>query len=92
MNNSEKTSFGKPDKKNMQVSQQIFHNLLEIAELYPQYSLAQHLASILRRKDPKGKEFFHWKNEELLKRIEQHKSELEGDDLMNIGDEDALVD
>lgn len=88
----EKTNLGKPDRKRMQNVQQIFHNLLEIAELYPQYSLPQHLAAILRSKG--GKEFFHWKDEELLKRIEQHKAELEGDDLMNIGDDegDALVD
>lgn len=85
---TEKNNFGKPDKKRMQINQQIFHNLLEIAELYPQYTLAQHLASILRRKDSKGKEFFHWKDDELLKRIEQHKAELEGDDLMNITDDD----
>ena len=93
MNTVDKTNFGKPDRKRMQTNQQIFHNLLEIAELYPQYSLAQHLASILRRKDTTGKEFFYWKDDELLKRIEQHKQELEGDDLMNITDEDdALVD
>jgi len=92
--NFEKTNFGKPDKKRMQTHQQIFHNLVEITELYPQYSLAQHLAGILRRKDPKGKEFFFWKDEELLKKIEQHKADLEGDDLMNMIDDegDALVD
>jgi hypothetical protein len=89
MNNSiEKNSFEKPDKKRMRVNQQVFHNLLEITELYPQYSLCQHFAAILRRKDVKAKEFFHWKDEELLKHIEQHKQELEGDDLMNIGDEE----
>lgn len=87
----EKTNLGKPDKTRMQINQQIFHNLLEIAELYPQYTLSQHLATILRRKDPKVKEFFHWKDDELLKRIEQHKSELEGDDLMNISDDDINV-
>lgn len=90
--NTEKTNFGKPDKKRMQVRQQIFHNLLEIAELYPRYSLPQHLAAILRSKG--GKEFFHWKEEDLLKRIEQHKAELEGEDLLSLTDdeEDALVD
>lgn len=93
MNSVENKAFGKPDKKKMQVTQQIFHNLLEIAEIYPQYTLSQHFAAILRRKDSVGKEFFHWKDEELLKRIEQHKSELEGDDLMNITDnEDIGID
>ena len=90
--NTERTNFGKPDKKRMQIHQQIFHNLLEIVELYPQYSLSQHLAAILRSKG--GKEFFHWKEEDLLKRIEQHKAELEGEDLMRLTDDDgdALVD
>lgn len=82
MNTSKKSNTGKPDVKRMQVTQQIFHNLLEIAELYPQYSLSQHLATITRAKG--GKELFHWKDEDLLKRIEQHKAELEGDEMMNI--------
>lgn len=81
-------SIGKPDKKKMQTVQQIFHNLLEITELYPQYSIVQHLATMQRRKNPDNKEFYHWTEEEFLKRIEQHKAELEGDDFMNIGDED----
>jgi hypothetical protein len=83
---TKKTNSGKPDTKRMQVNQQIFHNLLEIVELYPSYSLTQHLAAILRSKG--GKEFFHWKDEELLKRIEQHKAELEGEDLLTMTDDD----
>jgi hypothetical protein len=78
---------GKLDKRKMQIIQQIFHNLGEVVELYPQYSVAQHLSAILRRKSDNGKEFFHWNNDELLKKIEQHKDELEGEDIMNI-DED----
>jgi hypothetical protein len=81
-------SIGKPDKKKMQTVHQIFSNLLEITELYPQYSLVQHLATIQRKKNSEGKEFYNWTEEEFLKRIEQHKVELEGDDFMNIGDED----
>lgn len=81
-------SFGKPDKKRMQVNQQIFHNLLEIVELYPQYSVVKHLVTILRRKSSKGKIPYEWTNEELLKRIEQHKEELEGDQLMLITDDE----
>ena len=74
---------GKLDKKKLQTIQQIFHNLSETIELYPQYSVAQHLASILRRKDDNGKEFYYWNNEELLKKIEQHKDELDGEEIMN---------
>lgn len=81
-------NVNKPDKHRMQVIQQITHHLVEIFELFPQYSVANHLATIARRKDSKGKEFYQWKDEELLKRVEQHRSELEGDDLMNISDDD----
>ena len=51
MANTEKTLPGKPDKVRMQTTQQIFHNLLEIVELYPQYSVSQHLATISRREE-----------------------------------------
>jgi hypothetical protein len=88
MNSENLRSLGKPDKKKLQTRAQIFHNLLELVELYPQYSVVQHLATIIRKKDPKAKEFYQWSEDELLKRVEQHKAELEGDDLMNI-DEDA---
>jgi hypothetical protein len=81
------TTQVKPDKKKMVTTQQIFHLLLELTELYPKYSIAQHFAGILRRKSNESKEFFFWINEELLKRIEQYKEELEGEDLMNIEEE-----
>ena len=74
----------KPDKKKDQVVAQIFYNLTEILALYPQYSFVHHLATIIRKKDSKGKEFYHWTEEEFLKRIEKHRQELEGDELMNI--------
>lgn len=74
---------GRFDKKNAQVIQQVFHNLSEIIELYPKYSVAQHLSAILRRKSETGKQFHLWDNDELLKKVEQHKDELEGEELMN---------
>lgn len=80
----------KHDRDDMQVKQQIFHNLLEIGELYPQFPITQHLAAILRKKDRdgNGKEFFHWDNKTLLKRIEQHKREMESEDIMETVAED----
>lgn len=80
---TERTQPGRNDKRRMQAIQQIFHNLTECVELYPQYSVAQHLSAILRRKNSDGKEFHFWSNDELLKKIEQHKEELEGEDIMN---------
>lgn len=67
----------KVDKQKMQITSQIFRNLTEIVELYPQYTFAQHLASIQRRKSTDGKEFYFWSDEELLKNVEKHKLELE---------------
>lgn len=80
----------KPDRDEMQVKQQISHNLLEIWELYPQFSIAKHLAVILRKKDKtgNGKEAYHWDNAELLKRIQQYRKELETDSM----DTDANAD
>lgn len=81
-------SIGKPDKKKLQIRAQIFHNLVEIFELFPQYSIVHHLATIQRRKDDKAKEFYNWTEEEFLSRVEKHKAELEGDQLMT-EEEDA---
>jgi hypothetical protein len=81
-------SIEKPDKKKGQTRAQILHNLVEVFELFPQYSIVHHLATITRRKDSKAKEFYHWTEEEFLKRVEQHKDELEGDQLMS-SEEDA---
>ena len=77
--NSKESQSARPDKKKMQTTQQIFHILLELTELYPQYTISQHLAGILRRKNPNVKEFFFWSNDQLLKRIESYKRELEND-------------
>jgi hypothetical protein len=81
-------SIGKPDKKKLQLRAQILHNLVEIFELFPQYSIVHHVATITRKKDSNAKEFYHWTEEEFLNRIEKHKDELEGDQLMS-NEEDA---
>lgn len=90
---NERTNPGKSDKHRMQTTQQIIHNLLEIIELFPQYTVSQHLAFIIRRKDSNGKELYFWKDEELLKKVEQHKEELE-DELVSEKEEgeDITVD
>jgi len=77
--NIENNQTIKSDKKKMQTTQQIFHNLLELTELYPEYTITQHLSGILRRKNPNVKESYFWSNDQLLKRIENYKQELETD-------------
>lgn len=80
---SERNQVLKTQKEDMQIRQQIFHGLIEVADAHPKYPIAQHLSAILRRKSDKGPEFFHWTNKELLNRIEQYKQELDGEELVN---------
>ena len=62
----------KKDKRKIQVQQQVFHLLVDIVEMYPQYSFSQHLLHILRKKgDSKEKD-----KEELNIRIDELKGEL----------------
>ena len=80
---SERNQSTKIQKDDMQTRQQIFHRLIEVADMHPKYPIAQHLAAVLRRKSESGPEFFHWSNKELLNRLEQYKQELEGEELIN---------
>lgn len=67
----------KNNKEETQLRQQFFHNFMEVVDMYPQYSIAQHMAGFLRRKSTDGPDFFHWDNKELLNRMEQYKQELD---------------
>jgi len=64
------------DKEGMQIKQLIFHNLMQIVEQFPQYTVAQHLYFILRRKGDK-QEIYHWPDKKVLKKFEDYKDELE---------------
>jgi hypothetical protein len=70
--------FSRKDKRKIQVEQQVFHILLDIVELYPQYSLSQHLCHILRKKE-ESKEAYFWSDEVLLKKFEDYYDELKQD-------------
>lgn len=70
--------FSRKDKRKIQVEQQVFHILLDIVELYPQYSLSQHLCHILRKKED-SKEAYFWSDEILLKKFEDYYDELKQD-------------
>jgi len=73
----------KNNKEDTQLSQQFFHNFMEVVDMYPQYPIAQHMSGFLRRKSTEGPEFFFWTNKELLNRLEQYKQELENGELIN---------
>lgn len=62
------------NKKKIQINQLIIHNLIEIIELYPKYTITQHISYISDKKD-----FFKWSNEMFLKEIEKYKDRLEED-------------
>lgn len=64
------------DKHSMQVKQLIFHNLMQIVELFPQYTVAQHLYHIMRKKGD-TQDVYYWKDEKMLKKFEDYKDELE---------------
>lgn len=64
------------DKRKKQVEEQIFFNLMQIVQSFPQYSVAQHLAHILRRKLD-AEECYHWADDKLLKKFEDYRDELE---------------
>lgn len=66
------------DKRKKQVEEQIFYNLMQIVQSFPQYTLAQHLGHILRRKFDL-EEFYYWSDEKLLKKFEDYRDELEAE-------------
>lgn len=62
-------------KKQGQIKQQIFHNFVEIVELFTQYTMAQHMVHVLRPQTG----CYQWTDEELLRKFEQYRDELEND-------------
>lgn len=64
------------DKQRKRVEEQVFYNLVQIVQLYPQYTMAQHLAHVLRKKSSHS-EFYFWNDEQLLKKFEDYRDELE---------------
>jgi hypothetical protein len=65
-------------KHQSQIEQQILYNFLQIVELFPQYTIAQHWIHILRKKN-EAKEAYYWSNDITLKKIEQYYDELKQD-------------
>jgi hypothetical protein len=71
-------------KINTQIKQQIFHHLVEIVELFPQYTISQHLVHVMRPQTGN----YNWTDEELLKKFEKYRDELETDLADKITQED----
>lgn len=59
----------------IRIKQLIIMELVEIAELWPDTNMAQHLCTIMRPITGA----YHWSDEELLKKVETYRDELEND-------------
>lgn len=64
--------------QSLKIYKQIFYYLVNIAEVYPQYTLAQHFVHIMRKKEDSQDPYF-WNNEKLLSKIEAYYDELKQD-------------
>ena len=72
-------SHSKPVDKNKKIIEgQIFFTLIKIVEQYPQYTVSQHLAHLLRKKGDR-EDNYYWSDDKLLKKIEDYKDELDGE-------------
>lgn len=63
------------EKGRIEIEQQFLYILSQIIEIFPQYTVCEHLGHILRRKG-EGKEFYFWSDETALKKIEAYYDEL----------------
>jgi hypothetical protein len=70
--------------KQIQIKSQIIHNFVEVIELFPQYTLAQHMVHILRPQTG----CYQWSDAELLKKVEKYRDELENELVENIKDDE----
>jgi len=70
--------------KQIQTKSQIFHNFAEIVELFPQYTIAQHMVHILRPQTG----CYGWSDTELLRKFEKYRDELENELVDNIKEDE----
>ncbi len=61
-------------RKNKQNRQLIIHSIAEIIELYPHYTVAEHLSYLCDKSN-----FFKWSDEEFFSRIEKYRDKLDED-------------
>lgn len=62
----------------LKIYNQIFYNIVEITQLFPQYTITQHFSHIMRTKgDAEGP--YMWTNEKLLTKVEKYCEELKNE-------------
>ena len=72
------------NNRQIQTKSQIFHNFAEIVELFPQYTIIQHMVHVMRPQTG----CYQWSDAELLKKFEKYRDELEKDLIDNIKDDE----
>ena len=65
-------------KETIKIEQQILYNLVQITDMFPQYTLSQHITHIMRTKGKNPDPYF-WDNLTLLSVIEDYLDELHTD-------------
>ena len=70
--------INKKTKEESMAQQQMIHLLVNIIQMFGQYTVSQHLTHILRKKNEK-KEVYDWNDTFLLSIIEKYYDELQND-------------
>lgn len=65
-------------KQQIRVQQQFLYTLAQIVEIFPQYTITQHLIHFLRKKN-EVKEAYFWADEVILQKLESYYDELKND-------------
>ena len=61
-------------REQVKIEQLVLYNLVQLNDLFPQYSISQHLWHLLRSKG--DEQPYYWDNNKLLSKVEQYLDEL----------------
>lgn len=62
-------------KYDIRLEQQFMYNFNKVIETFPQYTIAQHMAHLMRKKTD-DRQSYYWTNEKALSTIEAYYDEL----------------
>lgn len=71
----------------IQIEQQFLFTLAQIIEVFPQYTIGQHIAHFTRKKN-ELKTVYFWSDEVLLSKLEAYYDELKNDLSTSTDDDD----
>jgi hypothetical protein len=73
-------------KQQISIEQQFLYTLAQVIEIFPQYTISQHLAHFLRKKSDTKSPYF-WSDENVLHKLELYYDELK-QDLLYLSEEE----